>query len=66
MSKVTELVDGRLKIRTQTQANSLALTSLITVHTASSLLCPPKSFLLFPAPLKPCLLQGALQDPDHS
>lgn len=63
MSKVTELVGGRLKIRTQTQASSLQLTSLITVHTAF-LLCPPK--LLLPAPLKPCVLQGALQDPDHS
>mgnify|MGYP007134184963 CR=1 FL=1 len=59
MSKGTEFVDSRPKIRTQTQTSSLALTFLIILPPASSLLCPLKSFLLLPAPLKPCLLLGA-------
>ena len=62
-SKVAELAGGRCKIRTQTQASTLALASWVTVDTASSLQSPPKSLLL-PDALKPCLLQGALQDPD--
>lgn len=38
VSEVTQLVDGNLKIRTQTQANSLAPASLTIVHMSSSLL----------------------------
>lgn len=42
MSKVTQLVDGNPKIRTQTQANSLAPASLTIVH-MSSYLSPTSS-----------------------
>lgn len=66
VSKGTELVDRRPKIRTQTQTSSLALKFLFTLPIASSLLWPLKSFLLLPVSIKPRLFQGALQDLDHS